>query len=190
MRPKIGGAPLSGRGTFPPIVSDYQPWLTIRISCRYLKDVVTGGRRCKSNSDHEFELNGRESQYSFHNCLLTKVRIFTTHDCLLQSWRHAIATPSFVSPAHLHVPRPGPLRPLQPGRDWPVAAQTLPEAKATEDGAYSCRHSVAPPIEESLYRPRKSSAWKLTLPVNGKCLNPRPGRGGGAPPPPLRFFCR
>ena len=96
--------------------------------------------------------------------------IFTTHDCLLQSWRHAIAMPSCVFPAHLHVPQPGPLRPSQPGRDWPVAAQTPPEAKAREGGAYPCRHSVAPPTEQSLYPPRKSSAWKLTLRVNGKCL--------------------
>ena len=31
-------------------------------------------------------------------------------------------------------------------------------------------YCVAPPTEESLYPPRKLSAWKLTLRVNGKCL--------------------
>ena len=70
--------------------------------------------------------------------------------------------------------RPGPAAAAGTDRSLP---QTPPEAKAREGGAYQCRHSVSPPTEESLYSPRKSSAWNLTLRVKGKCLNPRTAGG-------------
>ena len=129
-------------------------------------------QRCKNNHDCQFQLNGSESHFF----------------CTIASWQdHSKAIPAvlkapdnnatmrFPGPppcasAHPPAARPTPRRPLQPGRDWPVAARTTPEAKAREGGAYQYRHSVAPPTEESLYSPSESAAWKLTLRVNGKCL--------------------
>ena len=112
MRPKVGGASLPGCGTFPPVVNDYQPLLAIRVS----GISKTWSQRCKSNSDHEFELNGRESQYSFHDCLLTRAP--RNHDFHNPRLSPAVLKTS-DSNAILRVPGPPPCASARPA---PAAA--------------------------------------------------------------------
>ena len=151
--------------------SEWLPTMDNNKNILYLKDVITG-HRCKGNSDHKLSWMVGRVSYSFHDCLLTRA-----------PWNHDFHDPRLspavlkarYSNAILRVPGPPPCVSARPAPAAAAgtrltAAQAPPEAKVREGGAYLCRHSVAPPIEESLYPPRKSAAWKLTLRVNGKGL--------------------